>query len=147
MPAAGLPSGPNAVQDVPADIVSSGPQLVATHDAEPDFVLVDPEPALQSQDPTAVPGIVEPAPARPVALRPDTPVTVLPGLSSLTLNSQPHAKVPPPKAKGGTPLLAWGGSIAVLVVALAAVVIFRAQVMKAWPPSTRLYAALGLGER
>jgi hypothetical protein len=30
---------------------------------------------------------------------------------------------------------------------VAGVVMFRAPVMKAWPPSTRLYAAMGLAER
>lgn len=147
VPATGLPSDLNASQDVPTELVSSGPPLAATHDAEPDFILVNPEPAVRLDNPAAVPDSVEPAPGRPVALRPDTPVAVLPGLSSLTLNSQPRMGLPSAKPKGGTPLLAWGGSIAVLVVALAAVVIFRAQVMKAWPPSTRLYTALGLGER
>jgi hypothetical protein len=42
------------------------------------------------------------------------------------------------------PVLAWAASI-LIVVGLASVgVAMRAPVMKAWPPSTRLYAALGL---
>jgi predicted Zn finger-like uncharacterized protein len=93
--------------------------------------------------------VVEPAPrpadpVTPVALRPEmavAPVSLSPG----PVRAPHEVVVPPPRP--GPPVAAWGGSIAVLVVALAAAVIFRAPVMKAWPPSARLYAGLGLGDR
>lgn len=41
-------------------------------------------------------------------------------------------------------MAAWGLSIVVLVALGWAAVAWRADVMQAWPPSTRLYAAIGL---
>jgi len=51
---------------------------------------------------------------------------------------------PLPPAKGRTPIAAWFVSVTLLAILLAATVAFRAPIMKAWTPSTRLYAALGL---
>ncbi len=41
-------------------------------------------------------------------------------------------------------LLAWAGSAVVMAALVAAFVVERAPIMLAWPPSARLYAALGL---
>lgn len=43
-----------------------------------------------------------------------------------------------------TPIAAWIGSVAVLLMLVLAGIAFRGPIMKAWPPSERLYAALGL---
>ena len=51
---------------------------------------------------------------------------------------------PPPRA-GVTAMIAWGASLVVLVALGVAAVQWRAEVMAAWPPSERLFAALGLG--
>jgi predicted Zn finger-like uncharacterized protein len=42
------------------------------------------------------------------------------------------------------PITAWIASVALLAILILAAVAFREPVMKAWPASTRLYAALGL---
>jgi hypothetical protein len=42
------------------------------------------------------------------------------------------------------PVLAWAVSVLIVASAIGAGIAFRTPVMKAWPPSTRLYAALGL---
>ena len=49
----------------------------------------------------------------------------------------------------GLPLLpiAWGLSVLVVIGGLVTLAIKRDGVMSAWPPSTRLYAALGLAAR
>jgi predicted Zn finger-like uncharacterized protein len=53
-------------------------------------------------------------------------------------------ETPAPGAGAGT-VVAWGISLAVLVALGVAAVQWRAEVMAAWPPSERLFAALGLG--
>ena len=40
--------------------------------------------------------------------------------------------------------LAWVGCVTLLVVALSGLFTWRDTMMDAWPPSTRIYAALGL---
>ena len=55
---------------------------------------------------------------------------------------RPIATAPPPRGAGLA--LAWIASAALIVALLAAGYVFRTSIMQAWPPSTRLYAALGL---
>lgn len=43
-----------------------------------------------------------------------------------------------------TPLAAWVASVVLLVALVAAAYAWRGPIMAAWPPSERLYAALGL---
>ena len=43
-------------------------------------------------------------------------------------------------------LLAWGGSVLVLVLLITAAAVWRTPVMRAWPPSERVFGALGLGD-
>jgi predicted Zn finger-like uncharacterized protein len=53
---------------------------------------------------------------------------------------------PQPKPRSGVALgLAWLVSILLVAALLAAAYVERATVMAVWPPSVRLYAALGLG--
>lgn len=47
-------------------------------------------------------------------------------------------------ALSAAPRIAWGASIAVLVLAGIALHAFRAEIAEAWPPMLRLYRALGL---
>jgi hypothetical protein len=54
------------------------------------------------------------------------------------------AAQPPTPATPKTPIAAWFVSVALLAILAASSVAFRAPIMKAWPASTRLYAALGL---
>ncbi len=70
-------------------------------------------------------------PPRPVFIEPEVPLV--------------------PLASAGTALrrpaslrLAWAASILVLVVGLVAAVVWRDRVARAWPPSLRVYATLGL---
>ena len=149
--AARAPAGPvvgaqnvvGAAADGAAPIDEIAPLSAADVEAaKADFVLIGPEPTGTVPDEVATPALMPDAPSRPVALRPDTPVSVF-----ASPQSPPRAVAMAPTVENGTPFLAWGGSVAVLVIVLAAFVVFRAPVMKAWPPSTRLYAALGLGER
>ncbi len=54
---------------------------------------------------------------------------------------------PATPSSGGFGLrLAWAASGLVLAMALAAAFIWRAEVVRAWPPSLRVYAALGLAQ-
>ena len=52
---------------------------------------------------------------------------------------------PPPGRVGLR--LAWAASGLVLAMALAAAFVWRAEVVRAWPPSLRVYAALGLAHK
>ena len=101
----------------------------------------------------------EPPPEQPPEPLPDPPPepAVLPGIEPAIL-SGPE---PPPAAPDapalhmlvkrlGQPhpiLLAWAASLAVLGALIWAMIAWRADVMRAWPPSERLYAALGLLRR
>ena len=60
--------------------------------------------------------------------------------------SPPRLAPPPPPAlrRPVGLLFAWVGSIAVIAAALVAAFLFRGPVMHAWPPSQRVYGALGL---
>ncbi len=49
-----------------------------------------------------------------------------------------------PRRSGAAPLIAWLASLAVLIALVFAAYAWRDRVMAAWPPSERLYAALGL---
>ncbi len=82
-----------------------------------------------------------------LVIRPDTPVVMLPDeiVPPRVTSIPPKILVVPPAAQG-QPWLAWGGSISLLVVLMAAAILFRAPLMKAWPPSTRVYTALGLSQ-
>ena len=71
-------------------------------------------------------------PPRPVFIEPEVPV--------------PLPRLAPPVAPRRSPAvrLAWAASLLVLVAGLAAAVVWRGRVAQAWPPSLRVYAALGL---
>jgi hypothetical protein len=56
----------------------------------------------------------------------------------------PAAKLPAAAPAKTAPVAGWAASIALLIILGAAAIVFRAQIMHAWPPSERVYAALGL---
>ena len=87
-------------------------------------------------------------PYQPVAVRPETPVTVRPEAPVSLRNPLPDPIriVVPPAAKG-PPVMEWAISVSLVVALVAAVVIFRGPIMNVWPPSLRLYAALGMGAK
>jgi hypothetical protein len=80
-------------------------------------------------------------PPRPVTIRPGADTAKRPQAGPATSFTQRGV---PPAEPTGAPVLAWGGSVAVLALAVVAALVFRAPVMKAWPPSIRLYAVIGL---
>ncbi len=86
-----------------------------------------------------VPPAEVPATAEPAATPPAEAETVRP--------APPPAE--PPAARRITALrLAWVGSIVALVLLGSLAYVERGSIMQAWPPSIRLYAALGLaGQR
>ena len=51
---------------------------------------------------------------------------------------------PTARRSGLLPIAAWIASLVLLALLVDAAYIWRAQIMAAWPPSERLYAALGL---
>jgi predicted Zn finger-like uncharacterized protein len=99
-----------------------------------------------------------PAPsAKPVAAPPadlDQPGRHEPRLNPLRPRAEARLERPspppepepelPPRAAGAGAVAAWVLSLLVLAAVAAAAVTWRAQVMAMWPPSERVFAALGL---
>ena len=59
----------------------------------------------------------------------------------------PQPLVPPVPRQPARPwalIGAWAGSAALIVCLIAAAIVWRQPIMQTWPPSTRLYSALGL---
>jgi len=94
--------------------------------------------------PVAVAAIPEPAPQPepppPVLEVPATPPAVTARQSAMDRLAA-HAEWPRPSVQLR---LAWAASIALLLLAAAAAYVWRADIIAAWPPSARGYAALGL---
>ncbi len=87
--------------------------------------------------------VVEPPPPEPDPA-PEPEVQTPP---PLVAESPPAPLVPPPPptpARRLPLLLAWIASFVVIAGALAAAIVFRAPISHAWPPSQRVYGALGL---
>ncbi len=78
------------------------------------------------------------APVAPVVAVPSVAPIAMPKSSKL---AGPAVHAPPGRL--ALPL-AWGGSLALLAAVAAAAVVWREPVMQAWPPSIRVYDALGL---
>jgi predicted Zn finger-like uncharacterized protein len=99
-----------------------------------------PPPAAQVAETVASPPEIA-MPARPVLAGPPVerrPVPV--GASAID-----RLMTPPPRPAASLALrLGWIGSVALVMVLLYGAYVWRADVMAAWPPSVRLYAALGL---
>jgi predicted Zn finger-like uncharacterized protein len=109
------PAPPEPPDPAFAPVAAPAPATVA----EP-ATAAEPQPALGPAPPAA-------APAAPPELRPGPrPAT----------RQAPHGEAALTRA--------WLASIAAVLIGLAALIVFRARVMEAWPPSMRLFAALGL---
>ena len=100
------------------------------------------------------------APAEPQAEAapapdPDSSIQAATGATAPAIQAEP---VPPPPAPTPLPaqqttapapakqipIAGWVVSIALLIILGAAAIVYRAPIMHTWPPSERLYAALGL---
>ena len=91
--------------------------------------------------PPAVDAGADAPPATP-SQRPDPP-------SVAASPSVPRPIVPPradsPPGRSGALLAAWVGSLMIFVAVLAALLLYRVEIMEAWAPAERLYDALGIG--
>ena len=94
----------------------------------------------------------EPAAATP---EPESPPEPSPGPARQPVREPPRIEViperrimppepPPSPRQKGMVMLAWAASLALLIAALVAIYVWRAPIMRAWPPAIRLFAALGL---
>jgi predicted Zn finger-like uncharacterized protein len=104
----------------------------------------------------ALPRAAAPAPAPPEPT-PAPPMQAPPAAAPPPAASPPEAPPPPAPAvperapvasaaTGGDAALrkAWMASVALVAAGVLALVVWRGAVMAAWPPATRLFAALGL---
>ncbi len=90
--------------------------------------------------PQAATAAAVPAPAPAAVLPPDRAPT--PSLPAPPARERaPVASAPPDQA---ALLRAWVASLVVVIGGVAGLLVFRAEVMAAWPPASRLFMALGL---
>jgi hypothetical protein len=87
-----------------------------------------------------LPSAVGPIPDAP------SPPGIRAALAEDPVLDQPPPRSVRPKARRGDalPVVAWVASLALLACLVGAAYAWRAPIMAAWPPSERLYAALGL---
>ena len=122
-----------------ADEPQSTPPVEAT-EAPP--APVAPEPAPVAEEVSEPEQIAEPPPVTPAA--PPATLAAAQWQSVAAAIAAEAAAQPPAPATPKTPIAAWFVSVALLAILAASSVAFRGPIMKAWPASTRLYAALGL---
>jgi predicted Zn finger-like uncharacterized protein len=122
----------------PAPAADTGPEARPTPVLAPPLAPPDPDPPAPPQAdlaPVATP-TAERGPPAPAAGRAPPPLPPLPPW-------RPQAAEPAPRS-GASLALAWLLSLAVLGAAGWATVHFHAEIVEAWPPAARLYAALGI---
>jgi predicted Zn finger-like uncharacterized protein len=107
------------------------------------YVLVDPVPEPDEPELETGPDSRRDDEPYQLALRPETHVNVFPDRDAPSVFGTASTLRVRPVPKG-PPILAWVLSVVVLLAFIGGVVVFRGAVMKVWPPSERLYAALGL---
>jgi len=142
-----------AAYEVPDRLLAGAPRMLRCARCGASFALpTAPAPAEAPPDPAPppeAPSVAAPAPdppppepPEPEATAPDDPPPESPAADEP--RPQPLARrveeAPPPDALAW----AWAGSVAVVALGALALLVFRTRVMEAWPPSTRLFAALGL---
>jgi predicted Zn finger-like uncharacterized protein len=129
-----------ATYEVPERLLSGAPRSMRCSRCGVDFTPPRPEappalPIVSDPEPIAAAPVAPAAP--PAEADPPPPVAPTPVVPERT----PVAAPPPaPSALAR----AWIVSLALVLGAAVALVLLRAQVMAAWPPATRLFAALGL---
>ena len=129
----------SAAYDVPDSLVTAGRSVRGAR-CGGDWTPVEiaaPEPDAPLP-PTAVPA-PEPEP-EPVAEPPAAPV-VAPARPSAMDRLAAHADLPQPSVRLR---LAWGASVVLLVLLAGGAYVWRGDVVAAWPPRARAYAAFGL---
>ena len=89
----------------------------------------------------AVPPAPPPAPEPPVAAAPAPAAEPAADSAAPRAERTPVASTPPNDAALQR---AWVASLLVVVGGVLGLLVFRSQVMAAWPPATRLFAVLGL---
>jgi len=143
-------AAPDAAALVPARVEHEPADQPAAADAiaEPEPVLVTPphpevEPAFEPPPPSPAPPVPPAAPLPPVEDVRPVPRAAVPRPAAPRPDVLRTLPPPPPRQ----PALAWAASLLIILGALGAGILFRAPIIKAWPPSTRLYAALGLYEK
>jgi predicted Zn finger-like uncharacterized protein len=112
----------DAEYDVPDRLLAGAARTLRCSRCRADFAL-----------PQAAP---PPAPEPPAVVAP-TPTLLTPPMRERA----PVASVPPTQA---ALLRAWIASLVVVTGAVAGLLVFRAEVMAAWPPAARMFAVLGL---
>lgn len=154
VPDAMLAGGPRAVKCARCggEWTPTLPPAEAPTDALAAAPPAEPSPPEAAADADSVPAG---KPAGPMAaLEAEAPGRVEPRLNPLRPRAEQRATAPivdadapgPLAARkvGAGPIAAWILSLVVLIGAGGAVVTWRAQVMAAWPPSQRVFAAVGL---
>ena len=108
-------------------------------------------PRAEAREPVAPPPAEaappEPSPPPP-AVAPEPPIPAAPPPAAAPRpepRPEPRAFAQPvPEPASPALLRAWVATIAVVLAVIVALLVFRAEVMAAWPASRRLFAALGL---
>lgn len=129
-----------ATYEVPEALIAGG-KAVRCARCGAEWAPLLPPPAAPPPTPTPTP---PPAPEEP--LRAEPPLVARPR----SIDTADDARPPPwndeieftPRRQGA--LIAWLVSLLVLAALIGAALLFRSAVMGVWPPSMRLYAALGL---
>ncbi|MGG5818891.1 zinc-ribbon domain-containing protein [Falsiroseomonas sp. HW251] len=143
-----------AAYEVPDQALATGPRLLkcarcghrfeaALPGAPPSSAAPEPPPPPPEPEPLPPPA----APAPPSEPTAEPPPAEEPDRPPPTRGPTQHSPIAPlPEAPKRDPrlLAAWVLSVALLVAAAWAAVHFRTEVVRAWPPATRLFAALGL---
>ena len=88
--------------------------------------------------------VAEPMTAEPAVAPPPEPPAVVATPPPAPTPPAPMLRPEAPHAPPAGLVRAWVASIAVVLAAIGALLVFHARVMEAWPASTRLFAALGL---
>jgi predicted Zn finger-like uncharacterized protein len=121
-----------AEYDVPDRLLSGAARTLRCSRCATDFAL----PRASDTPPPPAPPAPPPEPVPPPAPPPEPeppPAPVVP-------ERAPVARDPGDRALLG----AWAASVLALLGGVAAMVVFRTQLMAAWPPVTRVFSALGL---
>jgi predicted Zn finger-like uncharacterized protein len=134
-----------AAYEVPERLISQAPRRLCCarcgHEWQPPELVRAETPAALTlpPEPPPPPPEPEPEPERPVRL-PTRPIEH----GDEPLDRPPRHRVSAVGASSRVAVLGWLMSVLVLVMLGGAAVAWRGDVMAAWPPSQRLYAALGL---